>query len=214
MSNNEKTTPSLTVDMADAKVAAMEKGETATDACVKTKSRKYVYTRRSNLSQVALRFLSMGSSIVAFSFMVTANESGFASFFGFQVPIHSNWSYSNAHEYLVAITVAVAAYSLLQFIIAGTRVLNKASLIPSRRQAWVIFFIDQAFAYGMLSAGSAAASVTNLNRLGIKHTALPNFCKPLKMFCDHVAVSVTFTFFGSFLVAASAIHHVVWLSKN
>jgi hypothetical protein len=52
----------------------------------------------------------------------------------------------------------------------------------------------QAFAYALMSAGSAASGVTNLNRTGIRHTPLPNFCKSLhkyqmttnvnKIYCD------------------------------
>uniref|UniRef100_A0A0D3ETJ2 CASP-like protein n=1 Tax=Oryza barthii TaxID=65489 RepID=A0A0D3ETJ2_9ORYZ len=41
-----------------------------------------------------------------------------------------------------------------------------------------------------MSAGSAAAAVANLNRTGIRHTALPNFCKPLPRFCDLSAASI------------------------
>ena len=66
----------------------------------------------------------------------------------------------------------------------------------------------------MMSAGSAASGVTNLNRTGIRHTALPNFCKPLHSFCDHVAISIAFTFFSCILLAMSAVQHVIWLSKN
>ncbi|KAG5223188.1 integral membrane family protein [Salix suchowensis] len=46
------------------------------------------------------------------------------------------------------------------------------------------------------SAGAAASGVTNLNRTGIHHTAF---------FCDHVAVSIFFTFTSCFLLAASAL---------
>lgn len=72
----------------------------------------------------------------------------------------------------------------------------------------------QVFAYALMSAGSAASGVTNLNRTGIRHTALPNFCKPLQSFCDHVAISIAFTFFSCILLATSAVQDVIWLSKN
>ncbi|KAH1114077.1 hypothetical protein J1N35_007455, partial [Gossypium stocksii] len=57
----------------------------------------------------------------------------------------------------------------------------------------------------MMSAGSAASGVANLNRTGIRHTALPNFCKSLDSFCDHVAVSIAFTFFSCVMYAAAAV---------
>lgn len=75
-------------------------------------------------------------------------------------------------------------------------------------------FVLQAFAYAMMSAGSAASGVTNLNRTGIRHTALPNFCKPLHSFCDHVAISIAFTFVSCILLAMSAVQDVMWLSNN
>lgn len=71
----------------------------------------------------------------------------------------------------------------------------------------------QIFAYAMMSAGSAASGVTNLNRTGIQHSSLPNFCKPLHIFCTRVAVSIAFTFFSFFLLALTAVIDVVWLSK-
>jgi hypothetical protein len=71
----------------------------------------------------------------------------------------------------------------------------------------------QIFAYAMLSAGSAAAAVANLNRTGIQHTALPNFCKPLPRFCDLSAASISCAFVTSSLLATSAVIDVIWLSN-
>jgi hypothetical protein len=61
----------------------------------------------------------------------------------------------------------------------------------------------------MMSAGSAAAAaaVSNLNRTGIRHTALPNFCKPLPRFCDLSAASIACAF-----LLMSAVIDVIWLS--
>jgi Domain of unknown function (DUF588) len=72
--------------------------------------------------------------------------------------------------------------------------------------------MQQAFAYAMMSAGSAAAGVTNLNRTGIQHTALPDFCKPLPRFCNHMAISITFAFFSWVCLATSAVIDIIWLS--
>ncbi|KAG6780442.1 hypothetical protein POTOM_013300 [Populus tomentosa] len=77
-----------------------------------------------------------------------------------------------------------------------------------------IVAMHRVFAYAMISAGAAASGVTNLNRTGIQHTALPNFCKPLQSFCDHVAVSIFFTFTSCILLAASAVQEVMWLSRS
>ncbi|KAK9229028.1 hypothetical protein WN944_021985 [Citrus x changshan-huyou] len=170
-------------------------------------------SKRDGVVQVILRLLSLAASVIAMSFMVTARQNGVASVYGFPLTIRSKWSYSYAFEYLVGVSAAAAAYSLLQLLLTGSRLLRKATVFSSKRQAWLIFAVDQIFAYAMMSAGSAAAGITNLNRTGVKHTALPNFCKALHSFCDHVAVSITFTFFGCLVLAASALQDVIWLSK-
>ncbi|KAK4590770.1 hypothetical protein RGQ29_021089 [Quercus rubra] len=168
----------------------------------------------SDVGHVVLRLLCMLTSLAALSFMVTASQSNSVSIYGFQFPIHSKWSFSHSFEFLVGISAAVAAHSLLQLLISASRLLRNSPVIPSRNHAWLIFAGDQVFAYAMISAGSAASGVSNLNRTGIRHTALPNFCKYLHSFCDHVAISIAFTFFSCILLAMSAVQDVIWLSKN
>ncbi|XVF24925.1 hypothetical protein REPUB_Repub13aG0169600 [Reevesia pubescens] len=169
---------------------------------------------RGDVVLVTLRLLCMAASVTAISFMVTARQVNTASFYGFQLQLRSKWSFSYSFEYVVGVTAAAAGYSLLQLLIGGSRLIRKSPVIPSRNQAWLIFAGDQILAYAMMSAGSAASGVTNLNRTGIRHTALPNFCKSLDSFCDHVAVSIAFTFFSCVLYAASAVQDVIWLSKH
>ncbi|KAG6727819.1 hypothetical protein I3842_02G143900 [Carya illinoinensis] len=173
-----------------------------------------VVLRRSDLGHLVLRLLCMLTSVAALSFMVTAKEASTVSIYGFQLPVYSKWSFSHSFEYVVVISAAVAAHSLLQLLISASSLLRKSSVILSRNHAWLIFAADQAFAYAMVSAASAATGVTNLNRTGIRYTALPNFCKPLHSFCDHVAISIAFTFFSCILLAASAVQDVIWLSNN
>ncbi|KAE8735696.1 CASP-like protein 3A1 [Hibiscus syriacus] len=166
-----------------------------------------------NVVVLILRLLCMATSVTAMSFMVTARQVSVVSFYGFQLQLHSEWSFSYSFEYVVGVTTTATAYSLLQLLIATSRLLVKKSpLIPSRNQAWLVFAGDQILAYAMISAGSAASGVTNLNRTGIRHTVLPNFCKSLDSFCDHVTVSIAFTFFGCVLYAAAAVQDVMWLA--
>ncbi|XVE52042.1 hypothetical protein DITRI_Ditri02bG0088700 [Diplodiscus trichospermus] len=176
-------------------------------------SKTGVWTR-GDVVLMTLRLLCMAASITAMSFMVTARQVSTASFYGLQLQLHSKWSLSYSFEYLVGVTAAAAAYSSLQLLIGGSRLLRNSPVIPSRNQAWLIFAGDQILAYSMMSAGSAASGVTNLNRTGIRHTALPNFCKSVDSFCDHVAVSIAFTFFTCVLYAASAVQDVIWLSNH
>ncbi|OWM78116.1 CASP-like protein 3A1 [Punica granatum] len=173
-----------------------------------------VSRRKAELVQVALRLSCTATSLTAMAFMVTAEQASVASIYGFSFPIRSKWSFSDSFMYLVGVSAAVGAYSLVQLLISVSRLLKRSPLIPSRRYAWLIFAGDQVFAYALMSAGSASSGVTNLNRTGIRHTALPNFCNPLRSFCNHVAVSIAFTFFGCILLATSAVLDVIWLTKN
>ncbi|KAL2939889.1 CASP-like protein 3A1, partial [Bienertia sinuspersici] len=162
---------------------------------------------------VMLRVLCLATSVVGLSLMVTAKQSSTLSIYGFQLPIYSHWSFSDSFEYLVGVSGAVVAHSLLQLLISVSRLRKKVVVIPSRNYAWLIYAGDQIFAYAMMSAGSAASGVTSLNRTGIRHTALPNFCKPLHVFCNRVAASIAFTFLSCLFLAASAILDVIWLTR-
>ncbi|XP_022720900.1 CASP-like protein 3A1 isoform X2 [Durio zibethinus] len=130
---------------------------------------------RGDVVLLTLRLLCMVASVTAMSFMITARQVSTASFYGFQLQLHSKWSFSYSFEYVVGVTAAAAAFSLLQLLVGVSRLWRKSPVIPSRNQAWLIFAGDQILAYAMMSAGSAASGVTNLNRTGIRHTALPNF---------------------------------------
>ncbi|KAL5729060.1 hypothetical protein ACHQM5_002063 [Ranunculus cassubicifolius] len=172
------------------------------------------YCRKADLARAFLRLLCLLSSVIAVSFMVTSEQSATISVYGFNLPVFSKWSFSSSFEYLVGISAAAAGHSLLQLVVSVVKLVNKTPVFPSRHHAWLVFACDQIFAYALMSAGAAASGVTNLNRTGIKHSALPNFCKPLRHFCDQVAVSITFTFFSCFLAATSTVLDVIWLSKN
>ncbi|XVF74530.1 hypothetical protein PTKIN_Ptkin13bG0117500 [Pterospermum kingtungense] len=200
MMNDQKTPPpppsTPPVQLAEGKVVA-ENGRHTEPRLrlgfnVGVGSKTGVWTR-GDLVLLTLRLFCMAASVTAMSFMVTARQVSTASLYGLQLQLHSKWSFSYSFEYLVGVTAAAAGYSLLQLLIGLSRLI---------------------MAYAMISAGSAASGVTNLNRTGIRHTALPNFCKSLDSFCDHVAVSVAFTFFSCVLYAASAVQDVIWLSNH
>ncbi|KAK9142073.1 hypothetical protein Syun_011473 [Stephania yunnanensis] len=145
--------------------------------------------------------------------MATAEERAEISIYGFRLPVYSKWSFSSSFKYLVGMSAASAVHSLIQLFLCLVKAVKKSSAIPSKNQAWLIFAGDQVFAFAMMSAGSAASGVTNLNRTGIQHTALPDFCKPLHSFCGRVAVSVAFAFFSCFLLATSVVFDVIKLSR-
>nr|XP_043616395.1 CASP-like protein 3A1 [Erigeron canadensis] len=169
--------------------------------------------RNYNVMHVALRLACLLASLVSLVVMISAKEKSTISLYGFDLPVYSKWSFSNSFDYLVGVSAAVALHCLVQLFMSSSRMLiRKSSIISSRNHAWLLYAADQVFALAMMSAGSAASGVTNLNRTGIKHSSLPNFCKPLQRFCDHVAFSIAFTLFGCFLLAMSVVLDVVWLS--
>uniref|UniRef100_A0A7N0TS50 CASP-like protein n=1 Tax=Kalanchoe fedtschenkoi TaxID=63787 RepID=A0A7N0TS50_KALFE len=130
--------------------------------------------RRVECAQVALRLMSVLTAVVALTMMLLAKQDAEINVYGFQLPVRSKWSLSNSFEYLVGVSAAVAAHSLVQLLIGLLRLFRRSPLIPSRVHAWLMFAGDQVFAYALMSAGSAASGVTNLNRTGVKHTAFPN----------------------------------------
>ncbi|XP_052182838.1 CASP-like protein 3A1 [Diospyros lotus] len=169
--------------------------------------------RKLDVTHLILRLACLATSVTAVSVMATAEESGTITVAGFNLPIYSKWSFSDSFEYLVGVSAAAAAHSLLQLLVAISRPLRGSSAVPSRNRAWLIFAGDQALAYAMIAAGSASSGVTKLNHAGVRHSAMPNFCKPLRSFCDRVAISIAFTFLSSLFLAASALVDVIWLSK-
>ncbi|XP_060206608.1 CASP-like protein 3A1 [Lycium barbarum] len=169
---------------------------------------------KAEVIQVVLRVLCVMTSVTALSLMVTAEQASTITVFGFNIPLHSKWSFSHSFEYLAGVSSAVALHLLLQLLISGSRMLHGLSIISSRYHGWLVFAADQLFALALMSAGSSASSVSSLNHTGIRHTALPNFCKPLHRFCDRVATSIAFTFLSCFLLAILVVLDVLWLSKH
>ncbi|KAF2323460.1 hypothetical protein GH714_035573 [Hevea brasiliensis] len=211
MNDQKVPPPEVAVQLPESKVAATENSGTMSGPLIRTPRS---FGRKAEVLHAALRLLCMVTSVAALSFMVTAHQSSSVSIYGFMLPVYSKWSFSHSFEYLVGVSAAVVAHSLLQLLISMSRLVRKSPVIPSRSHAWLLFAGDQVLSYAMISAGAAASGVSNLNRTGIQHTPLPNFCKPLHYFCDHVAISIAFTFFSCFLLAALAIQEVMWLSKS
>ncbi|KAJ4897928.1 CASP-like protein 3A1 [Raphanus sativus] len=170
--------------------------------------------RRGDVAMVVLRAMCMAVSAVAVLLMVTARETSMTTLYGFEFQLHAVWSLSDSLIYLVVVTSATVIYSCLQLVLSGTRLMRRSPVVPTRRQAWFCFVADQILGYAMVSGGSAALGVTNMNRTGIRHMPLPNFCKSLDFFCDHLAISIVFALFAFLLLAASSILDVVALSRD
>ncbi|KAM3267943.1 CASP-like protein 3A1 [Capsicum chacoense] len=170
--------------------------------------------KKAEVMQVVLRAMCLVSSVTAVSLMVTAEQTATISVVGINFPWHSKWSFSHSFEYLVGVSAAVAVHLILQLLISGSRLVRGSPIIFSRNHGWLIFAFDQVFALALISAGSSASSVSSLNYTGIRHIALPNFCKPLQKFCDRVATSIAFTFLSCFLLAILVVLDVIWLSSK
>ncbi|KAJ3678944.1 hypothetical protein LUZ61_021108 [Rhynchospora tenuis] len=214
-STKTSTVPEMAIQMQD--VAPPGKATAVTESLPTQRGSHSAYTlkesRRRDAAAAVVRAAAAGTALVALAMMVSSEQHGSLTVFGITVSLFSKWSFSDSLEYLVGISAAVAAYSLLQLVLVVRKLLKKVSAVPSQTYAWILFAGDQVFAYAMMSAGSAAAGVTNLNRTGIRHTPLPDFCKPLHWFCSHMAVSITFAFLSCVCLAVSSIIDVIWLSK-
>ncbi|XP_076935574.1 CASP-like protein 3A1 [Bidens hawaiensis] len=204
-----QTTTITTTTTTTTKVAA--EAETGTMSGPLTSAGKV--SRNYNVMHIVLRLVIVSASLVSLAVMITAKEKSTVLIYGFEISLYSKWSFSGSFVYLVCVSAIVAIHSLLQLVMTSSRALRKESIFSSRNHAWIIFAGDQVFAYAMMSSVSAATGVTNLNRTGIKHPPLPNFCKPLHSFCDRVAISIAFAFFNCFLLAISAVLDVVWLAN-
>uniref|UniRef100_A0A0D9V560 CASP-like protein n=1 Tax=Leersia perrieri TaxID=77586 RepID=A0A0D9V560_9ORYZ len=166
---------------------------------------------RLGIVMVATRAVALVMALVSMALMISAKQRGSLKIFGIEIPLYANWSFSDSLEYLVGMSAASAAYCLAQLMLIAHKAVKNTPVVQSRNYAWLMFAGDQVFAYAMMSAGSAAAAVANLNRTGIRHTALPNFCKPLPRFCDLSAVSIACAFLSCIFLATSAVIDVVWL---
>lgn len=168
---------------------------------------------RLDMAMVATRAAALVMALLSMSLMISAKQRGSLIIFGIEIPLYVKWSLSDSLKSLVGISTAAAAYSLAQLLSIAHKALKKVPVVPSRRYAWMLLAGDQVFACAMLSAGSAAAAVANLNRTGIRHTALPNFCKPLPRFCDLSAASIACAFLSCAFLAAATVIDVIWLSN-
>ncbi|KAG7590903.1 Casparian strip membrane protein [Arabidopsis suecica] len=168
--------------------------------------------RIKELVQVALRGGCLAASATAMAVMLTATEEGVADIYGFKLTLSSNWSFSPSYQYVVGACTGTVLYSLFQLCLGVYRLLTGSPITPSRFQAWLCFTSDQLFGYLMMSAGSAGSGVTNLNKTGIRHTPLPDFCKTLSSFCNHVALSLLLVFLSFIFLASSSFFTVLVLS--
>ncbi|ESQ27014.1 hypothetical protein EUTSA_v10019180mg [Eutrema salsugineum] len=162
--------------------------------------------------QVALRGGCLAASATAMAVMLTATEEGVADVYGFKLTLNSKWSFSPSYQFVVGACTATMLYSLFQLCLGAYRLLTGSLITPSRFQAWLYFITDQLFGYLMMSAGSAGFGVTNLNKTGIRHTPLPDFCKTLSSFCNHVALSLLLVFLSFIFIASSCLFNVLVLS--
>jgi hypothetical protein len=65
----------------------------------------------------------------------------------------------------------------------------------------------------MMSAGSAAAAVSNLNRTGIQHTPLTQLLQAAATFLQLLGCSIACAFLSCAFLATSAVIDVIWLAR-
>jgi hypothetical protein len=102
---------------------------------------------------VALRVATAVLSLAAFAVMVSARTTGWAG------------DYFGRHEqyrYAVGVNVIVCAYSIAQSICEIRRLISPRSIFRSKSSYYFSLLLDQALAYLLMSASSAAASRNDL----------------------------------------------------
>ncbi|KAM0902846.1 hypothetical protein ACQ4PT_019099 [Festuca glaucescens] len=93
-------------------------------------------------------------------------------------------SFSNlsGFKYLVVINAITAAYSVLSILLSSFKSLA--------RYDWLVFVLDQAAAYLLLTSCSAAAEVVYLAREGDRQVSWGEVCSYFGRFCGRATVSV------------------------
>lgn len=79
------------------KVAAMASESSTINELMEPPERSFDRLR-ADLYQLALRLICIATSTTAMTLMVTAKESSTVSIYGFELPVHSKWSFSDAFE--------------------------------------------------------------------------------------------------------------------
>lgn len=85
-------------------------------------------------------------------------------------------------KYLVCINAITAAYSLVSILLSSFKSLGHYD--------WLIFIMDQAAAYLLVTSGSAAAEVLYLAREGDREVSWSEVCSYFGRFCGRATVSV------------------------
>lgn len=142
---------------------------------------------------LGLRVSELVLSVIAFSLMASADQNG---------AVFSNFT---AYSFLLAVNVLVVLYTLgqmimsIMFLVSG-KATNKLYL-------FVTFGCDQLFAFLLMAAGAAGASVSMvIDRSGVLD-AYGNGCidGKITVFCGHAQAAVAFTFLSFFCMLISSL---------
>lgn len=95
MTNSHKTQPAPPRQLTESKVMAEENGGQGEP---RVRSKTEGTLTKGDVVVLTLRLLCIATSVTAMSFMVTARQVSTASFYGFQLQLHSKWSFSDSFE--------------------------------------------------------------------------------------------------------------------
>lgn len=92
--------PEPTAQPGETKLAALEEenGSAGPMRTIGSRDPAVSQQRKVELVQVAMRLLCTVTSSTALAFMVTAKQASVVSIYGFNIPIHSKWSFSDSFE--------------------------------------------------------------------------------------------------------------------
>ncbi|KAG0590106.1 hypothetical protein M758_1G070700 [Ceratodon purpureus] len=142
---------------------------------------------------LGLRVSEFVLSVIAFSLMAAADQNG---------AVFNNFT---SYSFLLAVNVLVVLYTLGQIIISIMFLVSGKA--TTKLYLFITFGCDQLFAFLLMAAGAAGASVALLiNRNGVLDD-YGNGCRDggITVFCGHAEAAVAFTFLSFFCMLISSL---------
>ncbi|CAI9759862.1 unnamed protein product [Fraxinus pennsylvanica] len=144
--------------------------------------------RRFNILILVFRFAAFCFSLAAAIFMLTNSK-------GSDLP---GWLDFEAYRFVAVANSIVALYSLLEIGASIWEILRASTILPEIVQVWFDFGHDQVFAYVLLSANSAGATLART----LKET---DTCTVSKTFCIQSDISIALGFAGFLFIGISSL---------
>ncbi|KAL2526113.1 CASP-like protein 4C1 [Abeliophyllum distichum] len=144
--------------------------------------------RRFNILILVFRFAAFCFSLASAIFMFTNSKDS-------DLP---SWQDFDAFRFVAVANAIVALYSLMEIGASIWEILRASTFLPEIIQVWFDFGHDQVFAYVLLSANSAGASLART----LKET---DTCTASNTFCIQSDISIALGFAGFLFIGFSSL---------